>query len=331
MLFATRLCWNTNRWQSPSGDAKEREAGSTFSREYGFGHEEWLFRHEWELDGWRYGFIQGVNKGRKTQLKRGLLDVVLYTIDDNKQRRFVAAIDELEVLTDQAAQDALDAFKANGWFETMLEEVSKAGGDSDVMRNQLFPWNTFNVRYRVENATFEGFLSLVPPDHPIQKNNRYQLVQLSDRDSAVSGGGFAKRGRSARTSQTSVVPGPRKGSIATTVDPIHNRMQQRLCAKLAQDFPTLKVVQEKDFVDVLAEDQNTVRLYEIKSELNSRTVLRHAIGQLLEYAYHGKNETRQVVLVAVGRKKLEKADLEYLNLLRHKFNLVIEYLEIAGD
>lgn len=331
MLFATRLCWNTNRWQSPSGDADNKEAGSTFRREHGFGHEEWLFRTGWELDGWRYGFIQGVNKGRKTQLKRALLDLVLYTIDDNKRRRFVAVINELEVLSDRAAQDALDAFKANGWFQTMLEEVTKAGGDSDVMRNEPSPWNTFNVRYRVENATFENFLSLVPPDHPIQKNNRYQLVQLPDQASTDPGSGFTKRGRSARTALTRVVPTPRKGSIATTVDPIHNRMQQRLFAKLAQDYPTLKVVQEKDFVDVLAEDQNTVRLYEIKSELNSRTVLRHAIGQLLEYAYHGKNETRQVVLVAVGRKKLEKADREYLNLLRHKFNLVIEYLEIAGD
>lgn len=331
MLFATRLCWNTNRWQSPSGDARKKEAGSTFSREHGFGHEEWLFRTGWELDGWRYGFIQGVNKGRKTQLKRALLDLVLYTIDDNKRRRFVAVINELEVLSDQAAQDALDAFKTNGWFETMLEEVQKAGGDPNVIRNESSASNIFNVRHRVESAEFHESLPLVPPDHPIQKNNRYQLIQLGDQTLAMSGGQTAKRGRSARTSLTSVLPTPRRGVAATTVDPIHNRMQKNLCDRLAKDFPSLKAVQEKSFVDVLIEDQNTVRLYEIKSDLNPRKVLRQAIGQLLEYAYHGKDETRKVVLIAVGRRKLEDADNEYLNLLREKFNLAIEYEDIAGD
>jgi hypothetical protein len=43
-----RLCYNLDGWNRPRGAAEE--AGTYFA-ENGLGHEEWLFRYEWCIDG----------------------------------------------------------------------------------------------------------------------------------------------------------------------------------------------------------------------------------------------------------------------------------------
>ncbi len=60
----TRISYNSKNWERPTGDARKHEAAGTYNHEHGFGHEDWLFRSEWQIDGWRYAFIQGVNKSQ---------------------------------------------------------------------------------------------------------------------------------------------------------------------------------------------------------------------------------------------------------------------------
>src|SRR4051812_36569850 len=72
-----RLCWNTLDWRRPSGDAQALETG-TFVSNYGFGHEEWLLNTEWELDGFRYGFLQPINKAHAA-LEDRTFSAFLYT------------------------------------------------------------------------------------------------------------------------------------------------------------------------------------------------------------------------------------------------------------
>jgi len=64
--YITRLCWNSNNWKKPSGDANKLETG-TFCTKHGFGFEEWLYSDKYTLNESRYGFLQGVNKS-KTRL-----------------------------------------------------------------------------------------------------------------------------------------------------------------------------------------------------------------------------------------------------------------------
>jgi hypothetical protein len=63
MQKLARISYNSSNWQNPTGEAKKYESNS-HNRQNGFGHEDWLFRSAWQIDGWRYGFIQGVNKPR---------------------------------------------------------------------------------------------------------------------------------------------------------------------------------------------------------------------------------------------------------------------------
>lgn len=62
MSKITRMAYNSSGWQHPTGDARREEASGTYNSDNGFGHEDWLFRSEWQIEGWRYAFLQGVNK-----------------------------------------------------------------------------------------------------------------------------------------------------------------------------------------------------------------------------------------------------------------------------
>lgn len=46
MNFLSRITWNTNHWEKPSGKARLLEP-ETYVAQNGFGHEEWLNRREW--------------------------------------------------------------------------------------------------------------------------------------------------------------------------------------------------------------------------------------------------------------------------------------------
>ena len=54
--YFARVTWNRDGWRTPSGQIPRGEKGTYVVRQ-GFGHEEWLGRREWTVDGWRYGYI----------------------------------------------------------------------------------------------------------------------------------------------------------------------------------------------------------------------------------------------------------------------------------
>ena len=64
-----RICWNTEKWARPTGDARLLESDSYVSQN-GFGHEEWLFNFDWMLPPFgsgsenlvHYGFTQSLGK-----------------------------------------------------------------------------------------------------------------------------------------------------------------------------------------------------------------------------------------------------------------------------
>ncbi len=72
MSKITRIAYNSSGWQHPTGDARREEASGTYNSDNGFGHEDWLFRSEWQIEGWRYAFLQGdcedQNKGNAVPL-----------------------------------------------------------------------------------------------------------------------------------------------------------------------------------------------------------------------------------------------------------------------
>jgi hypothetical protein len=329
--YVARLAYNSRRWWCPTHAAEVQESGNSYRTMHGFGHEDWLFRSEWLLDGWRYGFVQGVNKSRNKLLQDGIaFDLRLFTMPTAGDRRAVAEISEAECLSDEAAAEAVAAFERLGWLDTMRAEVRAAGGDSTALdRNEYAPF-ILNLRYRLDNVCWLDADVPLSPNDPIHKIKRYNLCEVTGAmDTATTP---AWRGRNGTSELPDVgnrqrfVPGGWK-----TYSPEHIRMQRTLVDQLRRSYPGAEIVCERDFVDVMVRTDHEIMLFEVKSDLRPLSVVRQALGQVLEYAYHPRRtHDLPVQLVIAGRRPLEGDDLAYFEQLKQRFALPIAYWQVPA-
>jgi hypothetical protein len=330
MKYLTRLCYNTDGWKKPSGVAQAKEVKGSYTRQFGFGHEEWLFRDEWTVDGWRYAFVQGVNKSRKRLLKNAQpFDLHLFSIEPKSKRRYVGEITEVECLSDQQAQGTLELFQRNGWFQTMCDEIAELGHEPGNLGHEKYAPFVFNIRFRLDNVTLYDADEYSKSGDPIiDRCKRYQLYSV-----VVHGDQAPVTRRKPAGKDFITIP-----KITTTTRTItyqrtfeHARMQEKLLQQLRGIYPHEMVRAEREYIDVAVETEDSLILYEIKSDILPRSVLRHSIGQLLEYAYHAQVRKKDIKLVAVGRQPLDVEDAEYLDLLKEKFVLPLSYLCVPLD
>jgi len=324
MHMLTRICYNSADWQWPTGDAPKLEAAKSYSVKYGFGHEEWIFRSEWLIDGWRYAFLQGVNRSYKRVSKADIpFDVTLYTILGDKRRRYVANITAVECLSNDQANDALDAFKRFGWYDRMIDEIRSVGGDAAALGAVEYTRQILNVRFRLDNVERFPQKTFAKQDDPINRLRSYQLV---DTERLWQNAPRSGTGQSGSTTDPNVVPYKRSGSCDTQCSPEHARMQKKLMEELRRQYPRAKVVRERNHIDVSVRTDKELILFEIKSDLDPRTVIRQALGQILEYAYHPRRKhDLPVKLVIVGRKALSSLDEDYLERLINQFQIPLAY------
>ncbi len=150
--YLARLSYNTANWLRPTRDAQAQEEG-TYNQEYGFGHEDWLFRNEWLIDGWRYGFVEAVNRSHARLVSaQEPFDLTLFTIDQQKRRRYVATIATVECLDDEQADWALDEFRKRGWYAMMLHEIQEVGGNAFALGDAKWAKHVLNIRFRLDDV-----------------------------------------------------------------------------------------------------------------------------------------------------------------------------------
>jgi len=113
----------------------------------------------------------------------------------------------------------------------------------------------------------------------------------------------------------------------------HNTLQEELCLKLSEKYGIENVGDENtngigNRVDVMVRQKDEFWFYEIKTSNSPRICLRQAIGQLLEYAFWPgfRNVTR---LIVVGETELDDEGRKYLDALKKRFSLPIEYQQIV--
>ncbi len=180
--YITRLCWNENGWKKPSGAAAKLEHG-TFNVDFGFGFEEWFFSSKFEIDGWRYGFIQGANKSQN-RLAGKDIDVFFFTIGPEKQRYFVSEIQPCHILNFDETTTAHTAFEKKGMIDQMIEDVKAVGGDANFIKDKLYihkwAFDIFNIRYKPEQLCIYRDLISVPSNCIVWNWNRYQLIRVND-------------------------------------------------------------------------------------------------------------------------------------------------------
>jgi hypothetical protein len=317
-----RIVYNRLDWRQPSGDARHSEVG-TYASEKGFGHEEWLFRSEWQIDGWRYAFVQGVNKSRKRLLtKPAPFDLRLFTKRTDGRRLYVADIRDVMCLTDDEARRAWDVFCQRGWAEAMYNEVREVDGDPAAIGDPTWTSSILNIRFRPADVgrfpaeTFAGI------EDRVQRLDRYRLFSDVGGDNVPS----TRAVRPGLITLPSIDRVERSSASAITYDAVHAKMQAALMRELQAKHGDHRVRREQGFVDIIVDDDGEVTFYEIKSDPSPRTVIREALGQILEYAYHasgpGLSPHR---LVIVGRVPMAAADAHYLALLCKRFSLPVEY------
>lgn len=331
MEYLSRICFNSQGWRRPTGEARLLELANppSFSRMFGYGHEEWLFRFDWQIDGWQYGFLQGVNASRSALAGMDeAVNVTLYTCEPKSQRRYVARILDLECLS-YAQSEAIHAqFVANGWLADMQADIEAVGGDVSALGDPDWVNGMINVRFRQENVRWYPTDTYAEEGEYVKSLRRYQFNEIRTADQAP----FIDRtrlGREGRSDAPNQNPFFRSGSAGKMCTPEHGLIQAKLLEELKKEYPKADISCEKDFVDITVETPSERILFEIKSDLVPRTVLRLALGQLLEYGFyyplHDSPLNRVIRLVAVGRRDLSPEDQVYLKSLQKNFNLPLEY------
>jgi hypothetical protein len=173
----------------------------------------------------------------------------------------------------------------------------------------------------VENVEQYRANAFADDTDPIFRLNRYQLYTFSQ-----AGDDVPHHLRTGREHPPEAQSYLRRAVGAVTCTPEHARMQALLMTELASEFPSARIVCEENFVDVTVETSEELIFFEIKSDIAPRTVLRLAVGQLLEYGYYPREQRRfPTKLVVVGRSDLSAADEAYLRELRERFALPLTY------
>lgn len=331
MSYLARLSYNSSGWRQPTAEAGKLEATDTFNNLNSFGFEDWFFRGEWQIDGWRYAFLQQANLKGNKYLSRPI-NVSLYTIQPDKQRRWVADVHDLERLSTTQSEEAQAFFQRQGWLAQMQHEVGAVGGDPKTILNTTYAGYFLNVRYRVEN------LQLLPPDTRCPAffwkgtaayYNFYEITEDLDNDAVAGVPVAAINGR-----QDPLPEGPiyRQGVGATQFTPEHRKMQARLLEILQLQYGRERVWIEVNGIDAMVVTDTETRLYEIKTDQSPLTVIRQALGQILEYAYHPQRKHAGTLsLTIVGPQPLDTEAKTYLKHLTQNFGLPLNYQTVNLD
>lgn len=122
----------------------------------------------------------------------------------------------------------------------------------------------------------------------------------------------------------------KSGSASAEVSADHNKMQTKLRDELVKKHGSANVKTEQDRVDIRVTTPDEDILFEVKPDESPLSVIRQALGQLLEYAYHpSRSSKRPIRLVIVGRNAPNKTERAYLKTLHSNFGLPVEYRTVS--
>jgi hypothetical protein len=328
-----RICWNTQYWREPTGEAAKLEKGGSYCRTYGFGHEEWLFNFFWLQPGpegttgqYRYGFLQPIGKYRKAYEGK-TFDVLLYTLAPDARRMGVGIIRKLYVPVDDELKAAHSYIRSKGWLAEMRRDVSRLGanpaglnGPADIV---------INVRFRHTDVEFFEPRFVFPRDHVVYRNGHYQPFDW-DGSAVPNAKGAIPEASPKNGKRRSEDERARAGIDGTVYSPRHVKLQNALYDHLCDRYGENAVHYECDFIDLQLHRGRSITLFEIKMAPAAKSCIRQAIGQLLEYDLY-PDRKRNSQLIVVGDGPAFPDDLAYLGHLRERFQIPIFYHRWSWD
>jgi len=320
-----RICWNTNMWQKPSGLGDKSKNKKAYENINKFGHEEWLLDTTKTVDGWKYGFIQALNHSHKSVVGKRL-NLVLFTINGSSRSRYwIAKLRDIEVLTAELANKAIDIYRKKGWLKEMKSQLSEFGISPKHLdaKNPLF---LVNVRYRVEDL--EIFHEPILVDAKTIPSSYYGTLQkLPDSQKELGSESFDES-KLREKNDTKMTSRRKTYASEKEIDLVHKQWQKRLKINLTKEFPTAEVLVETctgNSIDVQIESNGNKLFIELKTDNVVKQVIRSALGQLLEYSYRKPLAGNAKILVIVGSAEATYDDQSYVEMLRKQFKLPIHY------
>jgi len=324
--YYARICWNSKGWRFPSGDIGGLKEKSNSGRD-GFGHEEWLFNIS-KFQGYHYAFLQPVsNSYRKMSGKT--IDVLLWTINPAKLRVQVGEIKNCQVLTDGQKKEAFEHYKKAGWLKLMGDDVARVNGKKDE-----WSYGMFNIRFRPTDAIqYDEPFPVAKPTDRIATLKMYKLVPGNRSDVDTQ---WIVRTRQGSTTIPTPRAYTRSVSQGGTVDPYHPVLQAELMKLLQEQFGNDNVVRESGWVDITVSTGKKRMLIEIKTYPVAKRAIREALGQILEYAYfhsdpQSPTQTVDAELFIVAPGSADEKASAYLNLLRDKFHIPVQYCQFESS
>jgi hypothetical protein len=327
-----RICWNSARWQRPTGEASILENNSYVARQ-GFGHEEWLFNLGYLVNGKHYAFVQPVNKGYKN-VSGKKLRLILYALTPPPvQPVVVSEIEECEVISVSEARKIVETYRKRGWLQEMAHQVKSLGRSRLDVKGK--PNSLFNVRFSAERVKhYDPYVPL--PKRLTPSLRRYQLLNIPKELQLLLDNPKEVRRLQVAVPKASAVSPKRKSELArtraackgTVYDPVHDRIQNRLDEILRRRYGTKAVLYEHEHVDLgltyAVEGHPRVAFFDVKTDSTVKQSVRAAIGQLLEYScYPSRSAAHE--LIVVGWAAPDPEDVQYLRHLNEEFGLPLGY------
>ncbi|MGR3857183.1 hypothetical protein [Chryseobacterium indologenes] len=334
-----RLTWNTNGWVKPSGPLGKSKNKDTHEGKYGYGHEEWLFDTSKLIDGYHYGFLEPIRKQQQA-FTDNQYNVWLYTINNyTKKRYYIGEIDNVEVLSIEEAEEIKQIYIDRHWHAEMQKQIRESGANSDGFSN----WkgvDLFNIRFLPEKLRFNADYFELPKNSKVQSLSRYTFGKFTeDLTPELIAKGFEFPFLSVSDGFLDDEADNEKIETITyervakpiEVQYVHKAISKRLKSSLIKMYGVENVQDElpagygNNKIDMVVKIDDHYVFYEIKSYNSSRTSIREALGQLLEYSCWVDNiNANKLVIVSQKLGDTEDA-IKYINHLRDNFNLPIYF------
>lgn len=332
----TRLTSNDNNWEvpSPHGWKKSNQGNNkiAYENQYGFGHEEWLFHPRFNIGGYQYGYIRGLEKVGVNE--NNYDEVHLYTVRKENRKNnvyYLGYIENVRIIKNDPVERNLFSSIASKYDNEIISEIKDVNGDiTGFTENPI----KAIVKFKLSDVRFLD-QPIYQPNFDLKKHPRFQPYELNGGvelffhvDPDISNTIFT----SGRASQLSVYN--RSGnSISKTIVKLHSEIIEALEDYLKPNFSVEKynlAIEIMRFHGNIADmvtldSMNQISIYEVKTSSSGRRNIREAISQLLDYASHaGKYSILKLVIVSPVT--LNKSEQMFLESLRNVIKYEISYL-----
>lgn len=328
-----RICWNTNGWIKPSGRIGKAK-NPTYEKDYGFGHEEWLFDRSKIINGYHYAFLEPIRKHQTTYEDRRF-NLLLYTINGSTGEKYwVGNLKEVEVLSKEQSAKAHQEYKSRGWLDEIEEDLEAVGVESGFLakvNNKNI--DLFNIRFRVKQL--EGiFEAPIPIENgeDVISTSRYSLLNIPEGfkiKAPLIKTGYDFNSGDDGTKELASKTKKRFVQKEVELDLNHNKIVKGFLRFLQKDSKTESKRECKAFgqnkIDIVQRTNEGDIFYEVKTYNNLVTSLRVAFGQLFEYCLYPA-EKNAIKLYLVSDKKPDSEFVTYLEHVNKFISIPLGYI-----